>query len=124
MVLAVLEREHPDELRADFQQYYNLNYDGVGGEYTYLHAAALATQLPSDSRTFTAVDPDNAWNLEARLLSHIEFRLRAIEWELAGSKGAEPKPIFNPRKSGRASNAMSIDDLREYLSRRRTADGS
>ena len=124
MVLAVLARDHPDELRADFQQYYNLNWDGVGDSYSYLHAAALAAQLPSGSRSFSAIDPENAWGLEARLLSYIEFRLRAIEWELAGAKGAQPKPIFKPGKSGRASNAMPIDELREFLSRRRTADGS
>ena len=30
---------YPDELRADFQQYYGLNIDGMGADYSVTHAA-------------------------------------------------------------------------------------
>ena len=50
MVLASAEVNHPAQLRADFQQFYGLNIDGMGSEYTYDHAAALAANLPRSSR--------------------------------------------------------------------------
>lgn len=40
----------PDELRADFQQTYNLNLDDMGDQYTVAHAASLAQMLPNHTR--------------------------------------------------------------------------
>lgn len=40
----------PDELRADFQQTYNLNLDDMGDGYSVAHAAALAEMLPAATR--------------------------------------------------------------------------
>jgi hypothetical protein len=47
-------------LRADFQQWYGLNLDDMGGDYSISHAACLAAQLPGDSRTFAAFRREEA----------------------------------------------------------------
>ena len=41
-------------MRADFQQWYGLNLDLMGGDYGIDHASCLAAHLPWESRTFAA----------------------------------------------------------------------
>lgn len=120
MVLAGLLRDHPSELRADFQQTYNLNLDSMGEEYTFLHAADLTTQLPSNSRTFVALNPDNLWTLEAQLLAIIEFRIHVIEYRLRRGKGEKPKPLFAHKKQSKEIEPMPIDEVKDFLNRSRT----
>lgn len=121
MLLAGLLRDHPSELRADFQQTYNLNLDGMGEEYTFLHAADLAAQLPSNSRTFVAIDPNNLWTLEARLLAIVEFRANLIGYYLRRGKGDKPKLLFNNKqKKSTDIEPMTVDEVKELLSRSRT----
>lgn len=54
LILAFFLRKYPDQLRADFQQYYGLNLDEMGGAYGIGHAACLAAQLTGESRTIAA----------------------------------------------------------------------
>lgn len=54
LILAFFLRKYPDELRADFQQYYGLNLDEMGGAYSISHAACLAAQLSGASRTISS----------------------------------------------------------------------
>lgn len=42
-------------MRADFQQFYGLNLDEMGGAYSIGHAACLAAQLPYGSRVVTLI---------------------------------------------------------------------
>ena len=75
----------PCELRADFQQYYGLNLDGMGSEYTLSHAACLCAQLPIESRTIKAlVGPEQAeallWTLPVRMAAEQLNELRVIRW--------------------------------------------
>lgn len=44
-----------DELRADMQQFYGLNIDGMGSAFSVAHGAALAAQLPPGARARAAV---------------------------------------------------------------------
>ena len=121
MTLAGFLRDYPSELRADFQQTYGLNLDGMGEEYTFLHAADLAVQLPSNSRTFVAIDPDNLWTLETRLLAIIEFRANVIGYYLRHGKGDKPKLLFdNKQTKPKDIEPMTIDEVKEFLSRSRT----
>lgn len=99
MALAAIEDKHPDELRADFQQYYGLSIDGMGGDYPIAHAAALASQLPSTSRVAKALNPDNEWDDATYLLSAIEYDLRVLIWQKtkdAQKNRNKPKPNETP----------------------------
>lgn len=97
-------REHPDELLADFQETYHLNLWelGVLGDETttdVLRAAALARQLPHDSRTYVAEDPTLANGTVERLLRQMELNQRGYAWAQSkdGKSGTnEPQPIPLP----------------------------
>lgn len=93
--------KHPDEVRADFQQYYGLNIDRMGVDYSDTHAACLATQLPPNCRLNQAENPDLMWSTEAWFLSQIEYDLRVLAWQ--NTKDAqrhrnEPKPPKTPKE--------------------------
>ena len=113
-------RDYPSELRADFQQTYGLNLDGMGEEYSYIHAADLAAQLPSNSRTFVAIDPKNLWTLDARILALIEFRANVIGYYLRRGTGEKPRVLFEDRRSNSGIEPMTVDEVKEFLSRSRT----
>lgn len=99
MALATVEERYPDELRADFQQYYGLNIDGMGSDYSYPHAAVLMTQLPHGSRLGRRLNPDNEWEDAVYFLAAIEYDLRVLAWQ--NTKDAQrnrnkPKPNETP----------------------------
>lgn len=124
MVLAVLLRRHPDELRADFQQHYGLNIDDMGGSYSLQHAATLAAQLPRDSRTLIAENPECEWNLTNTLLGMIEFHAHNgwyVHTEDARSGANAPQPLmpWARGREGRQGESMGIDEYTEFLSRPR-----
>lgn len=111
MLLAAVEEEYPDELRADFQQVYGLNLDGMGKDYTFAHAAVLLSQLPSDSRVSKATNPDNEWSEQTYLLNAIEYDLRVLIWQKTKDgqhNRNQPKPHETPgeiaKKRDRAKN--------------------
>lgn len=99
MTLARVEADSPDELRADFQQYYGLNIDGMGVDYTHAHAAALVAQLPRDARVLVHAVPDAEWTEQTRILAHIEYSLRLLLWSRtkdAQTGRNKPKPLPSP----------------------------
>ena len=51
---------YASELRADFQQFYGLNIDRMGADYSILHAADIAVQLPYEARVWTAIRKERA----------------------------------------------------------------
>lgn len=87
----------------------------MGSEFSTLHAADLAVQLPRGSRVWCAKNPDSKWTDELLFLNSIEFRLRCIEYGLSG-KGKPPKPIYNPKTKKKASKAMDVDSVAAILS--------
>lgn len=116
--------EHPDELRADFQQYYHLNIDGMGRDYTTLHAASLLTQLPEGSRVRLAYAPDAAWTSDRALLAAMVNDLNWLVW--AQTKDAKhnrnkPRPIGpsarRPDERRVVGMAMAPDELLETIAR-------
>lgn len=126
-MLASLVREHPCELRADFQQYYNLNVDGMGRSYSVRHAADLAAMLPREARCVLAEDSRAAWSNEAIMLAIIDYRLQQIVYSLAGGKAKDgsklPKPeILYKSDTGRRDDGMTVDEMREFLSKPRTVN--
>lgn len=90
-------RDRPCELRADFQQFYGLNIDGMGVAYSYAHAACLCSQLPAGARIFRGTAAE--WDAQQYMLAAIEHTLRVIAWqstEDAQKRRNYPKPIDTP----------------------------
>ena len=99
MSLSAMRRAKPDELRADMQQYYGLDMDGMGRDHSVMHYATCAAQLPLGSRTMSALNPDASWGWTERLLSLIEYDLRVVAWQRTkdAQEGANrPKPPIEP----------------------------
>lgn len=115
------EDECPDEMRADFQQYYGLNLDGMGRDYTHAHAAVLLSQLPRESRVSRYIDHDAAWSEDTVLLASIDYSLRLLLW--SKTKDAKhdrnrPEPAKTPseRKAARERGAhVDLDLVRSVL---------
>ena len=103
-MLATAWAECPCELRADFQQYYGLNLDGVGDAYSLSHAACLCAQLPIESRTMRALmTPEQAesalWTLPMRVAIEQLNVLNVIRWlhtQDAVDGKNYPEPILPP----------------------------
>lgn len=94
---------YPDELIADFQQYYGLNLTTMGldgDEVTrdVAYAATLAAQLPAASRLAKAQNASNKWTTGEYFLRLIEYELRVLLWGMSDPKrrGDKPSPIMSP----------------------------
>jgi hypothetical protein len=114
MALAGFIVRHPAELRADFQQYYGLNIDGMGQEFDVFHAADLAAQLPSDSRTFKAENVELEWTDSDYMLWSIEFSLRVLRWQNTedGRKNRnKPRPLPTPAEHARIADKINSTDM-------------
>lgn len=114
MLLASLMRRRPDELRADFQQFYSLNIDGAGREYGMLHAAALAAQLPRESRCVRLENPEKEWSDGLYMLHSAEHTLRVLAWqqtEDAAKKRNFPKPLPTPADMARVQRRLERTDV-------------
>lgn len=119
------EEECPDELRADLQQYYGLNIDGMGKGYSHAHAAALVAQLPAQSRVKTHYNPDSEWGEVEKMLASIDYTLRLIAWSKtkdAQHRRNEPQPVKTPaeRKAERERGKnVDLDLVRSVLGERK-----
>lgn len=101
-----MAREYPDELLADFQQYYHLNLWELGldadTEVTTAEvrrASILAAQLPRDSRVKVAIAPAASHDWKVLLLREIEHNQRLWQWahtKEAKHKETAPQPITLP----------------------------
>ena len=117
MTLARLLNERPGELRADFQRFYGLNLDGMGVDYSMLHAADLAAHLPAESATIRAEAPELEWTTAEYMLASIEFSLRVLRWQNTedGQKGIKkPRPIDTPADFARIVRKAEATDM-EYI---------
>lgn len=105
-------KEYPAHVRADMQQYYGLNIECMGVDYSMRHAADLIAMLPSKSRTFTAVDERNAWDSGEYLLAEAVDSLHLMVW--ANTKDAQknrnrPKPLPRPGTAPANREAVGLD---------------
>lgn len=97
----------------------------MGGAYSIGHAACLAAQLPTDSRTFVAADPlcefSSATN---RLLALIEYHTHT-GWYVhtEDARNECNKPQFLMGLTGNAGTtqgeSLSIDEYMEILTKPR-----
>lgn len=118
-LVALIDGVH-DELAADMQQYYGIDLERAfaDGSHSPLHLAALAAQLPAESRVGRAHDEDNAYTLDTVYLAACFNALQAIMCALGG--GGRPKPAGPAwmRTGGGcklAAQVMSIDELERKL---------
>lgn len=87
--------KYPDQLEADFQQYYGLDIAKIDKE----RASRLACQLPRQSRVLVAMDQSNLWSNGDIELIQIANGIETIKWQLANQgrkKGrtSPPKPYI------------------------------
>lgn len=95
-------------MRADFQQYYGLNIDGMGTEYGLPHAACLCAQLPADSRVVKALMTSEQleameWTFPVRLAAMQLNVLGVIKWlhtQDAQDGVNYPEPLLPPELRG------------------------
>ena len=104
-----MAESYPDELEADFQQYYGLDAWAMTGgtETTYdvLRAASLCAQLPGGSRVRRKYNPDEDWGLSEQLLRLVEYDVRSVLWAVASKKGTKPpKPLELPSDREKRKN--------------------
>lgn len=114
-------------LRADLQRYYGINLDdALGGACSIVHLAALANNLPQESASNVALNPDAAWTLEATVLADLRNHLAMLMWGMDDKKrrGRKPKrigPSWMTKETMRKLEArtMTIDALMKELSKPR-----
>ncbi|WP_139652775.1 DUF5361 domain-containing protein [Raoultibacter phocaeensis] len=112
MLLARMLDEYPVHVRADMQQYYGLNIERMGIDYSMRHAADLIAMLPSKSRTFRAIDARYEWDMNEYLLAEAVDSLHMMVW--ANSKDAQknrnrPKPLPRPGSGSPSRETIGLD---------------
>lgn len=105
-----------DELEADFQQFYGLDLERLGADFSVSHASVLAAQLPSESRCMMREVPELEWSPEMYMLSAIEHGVRVLAWVQANQgkrRTAFPKPIEPPSKREAIQDKLNNTDIEE-----------
>lgn len=112
-----------DEIEADFQEFYHLNF----GEVEIERASRLLFQLPKKSRFMRLLQPANNWDWNEILLNNAVYLLKVLAWqntkdaqEENGGKNAPT--IFVPdfmEDMEDNTESMDIDELKAFLSRER-----
>lgn len=117
---------HETELRADLQRLYGMNLDAaMCGGATPEHVAALVHHLPPDSCLGVAMEPDNAWTLEATMLAAIFNSIQLWQWSQSDKKrrGAAPPKVGPSWMQGKGrkldAQVMTVAQLMRELKRSR-----
>ncbi|MBR4687102.1 MAG: hypothetical protein IKP01_02210 [Bacteroidales bacterium] len=116
-MLARYMRHHADRLRADFQQYYGLDMDGMGDAYTLSHAACLAAQLPAESRCVRAEHPEFGWSQAEYIAAEIAYGVAVLAWQNTkdGQRGVNmPKRLQTPAQRAEVERKFSATDF-DYI---------
>ena len=125
--------KYPDQLEADFQQYYGLDIAKVDKE----RASRLACQLPRQSRVLIAMDQANLWSNSDIELIQIANGIETIKWQLSNQgsrrrRTSPPKPYIPEELRTLAKRAQrekttksqdlephTIDEMKQILARPR-----
>lgn len=101
------------------QQYFGLNIDGMGRDFSVLHAAVCAASLPVESRIMREINGEESITQTDALLNLLEYEMRTLLWFLGGAdKLRKPKPLIG-RVGDNEGYAMEVHELDEFLSRTR-----
>lgn len=111
-----------DEIEADFQEFYHLNF----GEVEIERASRLLFQLPKKSRFMRLLQPANNWDWNEVLLNNISYYLQILAWQNtkdAQEEGERNAPtIYLPdfmKDAEDNTESMDIDELKAFLARER-----
>lgn len=120
-----MSRDYPDQLEADFQQYYHLDIATV----PRARAARLLFQLPAESRVFRSIRPELNWGWQETLLNKIWYDMELLVWsktEDATKKHPQYKPLpFVPSflklnaKDAKEYEAHDLDEIKDILTKPR-----
>ena len=89
----------------------------MGTEYSVVHAADLAANLPAQSRCMCALEPALEWGMQDHLLAEAVNMLRVLVWGQSkdGHKGRNrPKMIEPPRPKAHDSKQEEKFSAEEY----------
>lgn len=117
---------HEDELRADLQRHYGIDWDKAE-EHSAGHVAALMLNIPQgESATYAAIDPDAGWTREQVMLALLVNHIALLRWGMADrkSRGTQPSlvgPSWMTKGKMRklAARTLPIDELMRVLSKPR-----
>lgn len=121
---------YPQELRADFQQFFGLDIEEIGKSYSLVHACELAAMLPEGSRVLRKIEPALSWDIKDHLLTRLINDFELFMWALGGGESEgnlRPTPIQPPKSKYEQSQSkfasMSADEFDAYVKRvRKEAD--
>ena len=107
------------EVIADFQQYYGISLPLEGDVPDLERMALLWYQLPAQSRTARAQEPELEWGVAEYLLWRIEFNQRNLIWALSNDPkkpAPAPEPLLNPARLAEAhANRDAAIESREEI---------
>jgi hypothetical protein len=108
-----LERDYyRDQLEADFQHYYGLDLrDVFTGKISLRRAAVLTNGLPPGAGVRRLFGGDGAWSDETRMLAGLVDQVVSLAHNLAGGKGARPKPTVPPEEHHVEREKSKVDKL-------------
>lgn len=120
--------QYPDELEADFQQYYGLDIAQV----LPVRAARLLFQLPRECRVFAKLAPSTQWGWQELMANKTNYLLETLVW--MKTKDAtkrnprnKPKPfvpefmptVTEPSEMNADIVATTSEDIRDILAKPR-----
>lgn len=104
----------PDELEADFQQYYGIDLENAWENCSARRLGVLAAQLPEESRSLKSVI-DEDWSAEMHMLANIEHELRTLIWlqanQFSKRKSQPPKRIKSPSERRKFEGRVTATDF-------------
>lgn len=117
---------HGDELRADLQRHYGIDWDKAE-EHSAGHVAALMLHLPQgQSAVYAAIDPDSGWTRAETILALLVNHIALLRWGMADRRSRGPQPsLVGPSWMTRgkmrklAARTMSTDELLAVLAKPR-----
>ena len=89
----------------------------MGDCYTLAHAAALAAQLPPESRCIKFEHPEFEWTQTDYLLAEIAYGVAILAWQRTkdGAKGINrPKRVQTPAERAEMERKLSSTDF-DYI---------
>lgn len=86
----------------------------MGRAYSFLHAAALAVQLPRESRIARIEDEAAGWTDADEMMRMMEHELRTLVWQQTkdGAKGRNaPRPLPSPVEQAKTRRRVERTDI-------------
>lgn len=124
----VLLREHRGPLSADFRRFYQCNLvDALAGDVAPLSdVCAWAANLPPESATLRAANPNWQHTPELEVSRSSEFSLRLLLWQnqneglSRGKQSKQPEPFYfpwedQPKGDGWRGDSLDWDEAADLL---------